>query len=436
MVGIQPTTGILSLPWELRRQIILDILQCSDPALPCFDEQFITSRNKYEYVRGQALRATNVQLRNETDQVIEELKSGTCDMPFTLDVMLVRGIGVFPNWIHFPYRPTHLQKLTINIRIIRPWTTAVPEEWVEMARYQDKSCSHTHWHIFMAITMIAFGIFSIKQDPTLPRVDHYRELAVTERVVVNDKAPESNTSTPKATDRYSNTQRNFKNIEAFCSETFDAYRLSSASWVTDILFLNFCKLEYDEHNKPIPPPADCKGLSIYRSVPKGVSESYQERRFYKPGYMQFGRDIFRDYSLDYMGIDEYDSYRESIVNGTFLSSQLEEAMANWILCVNYPDIYTSAEAIYLEILAFNVGAIHDTEDSNTLVDRYWSNWTYEDQNWDVDFPDGQRYYTKEVIERNLVRQLAHEPRDEEQILQCRILRARMENGWILESDDW
>lgn len=61
---------------------------------------------------------------------------------------------------------------------------------------------------------------------------------------------------------------------------------------------------------------------------------------------------------------------------------------------------------------------------------------YEDENWDVDIPGGQRYYSKEVIERNLVKQLAHEPHDEEQILQWRILRVRMENGWILESDDW
>lgn len=66
--------GLLSLPWELWRDIPLHVLH------------------------------HRRQLRQEIDQLMENehVSTDQHNISFILDVMLVKDIGVFPKWISFP----------------------------------------------------------------------------------------------------------------------------------------------------------------------------------------------------------------------------------------------------------------------------------------------------------------------------------------------
>lgn len=119
------------LPWEVRRPIIIEVLRHQRKSTPvfsrkfiesrvrlrnCFDENFpettnfYVARHKNRYLHGNALRATNRKLRYETNLLIqEELESGNLQLPFVLDIMVVKDIGVFPTWMSFPYRPAHIK---------------------------------------------------------------------------------------------------------------------------------------------------------------------------------------------------------------------------------------------------------------------------------------------------------------------------------------
>lgn len=481
--------GLLALPCEVRRPIIVQVLPHGRGKLPCFDDKLIKGRVRLRncfdgdypavtnfYVprrrnrcfHGHGLRATNRQLRHETDLVIdEELKSGKMDVPFILDVMLVREIGVFPSWMSFPYRPKHIKQLTVNIRIVHPGTISIPDEWVEMARYEDNSDFRsllTSWHLLLGITYYAFGCFSVKQIPALPRVESAWQQATRQDVLLaereNARIAEDQKAGPvggKEKRKPGTTQpgetRQSKGKEPDVrfpkkknrewvhpdfikhrSDTFDAYRLPSASYVTDELVIGIAKLECDANNKPIPLPPKANGsrISPWTPIPPGAFETRKESRFYKEGYIQFSRDLFQDYSkgLDFSEIEEE---LHLIFDGTFTSYQLYRALVTAIDRVGSSEVFSSELAPYLQLLAHSTGTISTDGPlvgKHGLIWRSPLEWTYTEDSWGAD----QQDFEIEVIERNLAKELARDVPDEEHLVQLRILQARYNHGWILPED--
>lgn len=171
MVEERTRSPLLRLPWEIRRPIIIDVLRYGRRFKPpsfsweliesrvrlCnrFDDNypdrtnFYVLRHKSPFLHGHGLRATNRQLCDETKLLIkEELESANTEIPFIFDVMFVKDVGIFPTWTSFPYQPKHLKMLAINLRIIRPGTAIVPDEWIEVARYSE--AERSRWRSFPA----------------------------------------------------------------------------------------------------------------------------------------------------------------------------------------------------------------------------------------------------------------------------------------------
>lgn len=463
------SSGLLGLPWELRRAIIHKVLhsQHSRAELPSFNQELVESRVricncfdakfpkltnfyvpklKFSYLPYHGLRCTNRQLREETDRAIkEELKPGSNGIPFVLDVMIVKDIGVFPTWMSFPYQPKHLEKLTINLRIIRPETsTLVPDEWVEMARHKDDGrYSPVQWNLLMAISMYAFGVFSVKQDPTLPHVQSNRQLAITEDAApaylsetTDNKIEDTElTGRPKAEEASLSAQTNLKNHQ---SQTFDAYRLPSASWVTDELLLKFEEFEYDTNNEIIPPPSGFKGITYYLSIPHGVVEASEDGQFYKPGYVQFGRDVFSEYEVGYGELGDLEQIGIMASKGMFASDSLVDVMIDILRNCADEEYSDSIEAPYLAVLAHSAGIIRHTAPGESRIYelyriREW--WTVGDAGWEFDVRDGELYCSDEVIERHLARELARDPPDKGQLLRWQTVKVRKAHGWIQESEE-
>ncbi|KAJ6788041.1 hypothetical protein PWT90_09793 [Aphanocladium album] len=528
MTDITSNSRLLNLPWEVRRPIIAAVLPQGRSKLPslsdkliksrvrlrnCFDAShpevtnFYVPRYKNRRVNGNGLRATNRQLRYETDLLIEEeLKSGKVEVPFVLDIMIVREIGIFPSWMSFPYQPEHLKKLTINLRIVRPGTATVPDEWVEMARYKYHKyipTLDTRWHLLMGIVYYALGCFSVKQDPLLPRVEPSMQpvtrqqelLAQTEQErVQNDderattgkaargkaatgKATTGKATTGKATTGKATTGKATTGKAAIGkattgkaqpagttstkgrkakgkqpttrfaqktgqmpkeldilnhqSDAFDAYRLSSPSYVTDELVLSFATREYDVNNEPVPLPQG-KRPPPWQPLPPGVLETRKESRFYKMGCIQFSRDLFHDYSTQHMDWSDMDEDRRLMYEGSYTTEYFYEQLIESIRVNDSSRVYESDLGTYLQVLAQSVGVLSC---AGPLA-REWPficqqprEWTYHDDRW-----EDQEDYRLEVIERHLASELASDEPDEERLIQLRILQARHAHGWIQEDD--
>lgn len=450
---------MLELPWELRRLIIIQVLQYGRTTLPSFSQQLIETptrlrncfdaniskvtnlyvpKRKYGYINGNGLQATNRQLRKETKQIVdEELKSGNLDVPFVLDVMIVKDIGIFPNWMSFPYQPEHLKKLTINFRIIRVGSKTVPDEWIEAARYEDKEYWQSYLQLLITLTLYAFGAFSIKQHPTQPLIQNNIQLSSIYRSSSIKKAIDKENYPILHSNAINSDLQSYPNFKSHYNNIFNAYRLPSASWITDNLSIDFVKFEYDVNNERIPLVPGCKEWTYRADLPPGAVEIRKEGRFYKPGCTQFGRDIFRDYEPETMWSEQRDTCREFICKGMFASYQLDEVLGEILCGVGYCEVHESPEAPYLQLLAHSVGCISATGPSTRplhLVERYPMCWLCKPSEWRDDTRDDEWDYDDEVIERNLARELACDPPDEEQILRWRVMKSRKAHGWILEGD--
>ncbi|KAJ3479944.1 hypothetical protein NLG97_g8188 [Lecanicillium saksenae] len=138
-------TGLFSLPLEIRRTIILVVLKCGRRKEPTPDQEvwrpettnIYVQRHKNRLIHGNGLVATCRQLRSETFTLIKDtLKPGLVDVPFVLDVMVVKHVGVILTWMSFPYKPLRIRKLTVNVRVMRSARLVVPDDWVDAARYK------------------------------------------------------------------------------------------------------------------------------------------------------------------------------------------------------------------------------------------------------------------------------------------------------------
>ncbi|KID60690.1 Protein kinase-like domain protein, partial [Metarhizium hybridum] len=399
------SSRLLDLPWELRRPIIVQVLRRgrkSEPAFNrkliesrvrlrnCFDDDFpkttnlYVQRHKNRYLHGNALRTTNRQLRYETNLLIEEeIKSGNIEIPFVLDVMIVKDVGVFPTWMSFPYRPEHLKMLTINLRIVRPGTSVVPDEWIKVARYEEKEYSRrdnspANWNIIMDVA--------------------YMLSVVSHNKVNNTRPPKPNAKKLK-----------------FPSIVPNAYLLPSASYVADKLFIDFKEAEYDVNNKPIPP---------------GVDDSRKKSPFYKEGYIQFGREVFEDYSIQWKDNDEIEEDERLLSRGTFACYQLEERLCG-ILCE--VDSSESKYLVYLRMLARSVGELRYSgceKPELQLVDKHPSFWT--DMSYALDDTTLEGGYTEAKIEHDLIEEMDHGCSDVVDSL--RTIQIRRCHGWVKDDD--
>lgn len=448
---------LIALPWEVRRPIIVEVLRHQRKRTPifsrkfiesrvrlrnCFDENFsqvtnfYVARHKNRYLHGNALRATNRQLRYETNLMIqEELESGNLDLPFILDVMVVKDIGVFPTWISFPYRPTHIKKLTINIRIVRPGDSIVPDEWVEVARYHDEDFysqwknSPTRWNVVvMAVLLYAFGCFSVKPDPAQPLIQRESQ----EPPAVEDATPakkktfkkaKASKSLPPAPKGKKGKYPILPSLVDHQSDTFNAYILPSPSYIIDELSIDFKGCEYDVQNNPIPPSKN--------------DSSTKKSRFYKEGCLQFGREVFRDYNpndpdKDY---EELDDEQYLISQGKHACYQLEDSLCIMFWEWRYPGARYTAYGPYLEMLARSTGVVLYSPcrgADSILLERHPSCWIdnkYACIAW-LD-PKG---YSKATIERVLAREMANASPDEDLIADLRLLQIRRAHGWVYEEE--
>lgn len=176
---------LVGLPLELRRYVILETLRqgrhkapvISTPVVDSrvrlrnrFDDNYPTETNIYvpkhkDVIHGNALLQTNRRLRQDTLDLVEDtLKTSKVEIPFVLDVMVVKDVGVLPTWMSCPYRPAHIEKIQINLRIFRPDKDIVPESWIPAAQYEDcirhYGINIDQWNIMVVILFYAMGRFS------------------------------------------------------------------------------------------------------------------------------------------------------------------------------------------------------------------------------------------------------------------------------------
>ncbi|CEJ92520.1 hypothetical protein VHEMI08169 [[Torrubiella] hemipterigena] len=228
-------------------------------------------------------------------------------------------------------------------------------------------------------------------------------------------------------------------LSNYQSTTVDAYRCSSAFWVTDDLLLTYNEREYDVNNNHIPIPPSHEGLRFYSTVPEDTLEIYNESRFYKAGHIQFGRDVFTDHGV-YIRLrdrNEIGIISQLIFQGKFACHQLEDETSEFLYEVVDEQYFGSADNIYMQVLALSVGIIHSstpTASSIFAIERIVEWWEWERPEWDCGIQDTEWYCSDEVIERNLAREMARDPRDEEHIQKWLFIKTRKAHSWIAQEE--
>lgn len=422
------SSRLLQLPAELRRFVIIAVIQHRRARLPglnqkfidnrvrlrnCFDKDFPQATNLYvprrsnPFLHGNGLRGTNRQLRHETDLLIdEEFKSGKIDVPFILDVMIVKDVGVFPCWMSFPYGPQHLKALTINLRIVRPGSAVIPDEWAEAAKYDEDFPRSNHSpalrNIVMAISLYAFGYLTR---------DAGRQL-----------------------------QRN----------VVDAQLAASGQFVTDKLHINFDSFEYDANNKPISSqvPVTLKQARFYKagcinyanleydtnnkSFLSHVPDTLKQGRFYKEGYIQFGREVFEDYSTQWKDSDDVEDEALLICQGKLACYQLESVLRDFLHSMQVSS--GSPYYVYLRVLARSVGELTVSgcrhKQQVTILHRHPGDWV--DLRYALDDQTIIGRYTKAKIAREIKDEM--ERGWDEMAKNLRTVQIRRSHGWVHDDD--
>ncbi|KAJ3495782.1 hypothetical protein NLG97_g3141 [Lecanicillium saksenae] len=173
---------LLTLPLELRRYIILEVLKHGrrkEPSLSNevfkdriqlinrFDEKYPVGTNIYvrgrkTWIHGNAFLQASRQLRQDTLELIEDTrKTGVVEIPFVLDLMVIKDVGLLPTWMSCPYQPEHLTQLTVKVRVFRPDKDLIPRGWVS-AIVGDRSVYHyevttCQWSFLVVLLFYAMG---------------------------------------------------------------------------------------------------------------------------------------------------------------------------------------------------------------------------------------------------------------------------------------
>ncbi len=339
--------SLLTLPWEIRSAILLEVLTPQRRREPAFDKKFtqqrVHLRNCFDernpkatniYIENpgswplaqsaKALQATNRQLRDDVTLLIDKmLKTGMVKAPFVLDIMVVKDVGVFPTWLCFPYKTRRILQLRVNVRIIRPDAKASPLEWVELARFPEKRSGYneletsTFWSFYAALALIS-----------LSRL-RYKPAAVDKTTSIN--SAETPTAEAKVSPATGSKPGNR-------SSAMDAYLvpIEATPYVVDQLLLNF---------KPV------EDRSTARPTVYGVYDNSRDGPFHKEGYVQFGRDVF--YDIEYPAQPQME--REAF--GRVLGRQLLTHVRDSLRRITDYRIVDDELALYQYALANSAGEV-------------------------------------------------------------------------------
>lgn len=187
-------------------------------------------------MHGNALLRVNRQLHRDTLALIEDtLRPGKVEIPFVLDVMVIKGVGILPTWISFPFMPDRIHTLHINVRIVRPGRD-VPLDWVRAGYFerQDRFNSSGHrydywgddvckWNFVIVFLLYAMG--QLTGSPSPKRQDG-----------------------PKYAD-----QRHDKSPVSPDTEYLDMYLSENVPYIVDEIFFDWTFCEYTTAGEVLPP---------------------------------------------------------------------------------------------------------------------------------------------------------------------------------------
>ncbi|KAF5004688.1 hypothetical protein FDECE_8830 [Fusarium decemcellulare] len=171
--------SLLKLPQEVRDQIIRESILSSRaaPSLADLKENRVPLQNTIN-PHPQWARATNIfverdqkrwlqnpllgtnrRLRRDTQGVIQRLDS----LPYTLDVAIVKSVGLMPTWLSFPVQQKHIDTLHIHFRIldgVKDVDEAFP--WFDNAEWYGDGITLTTWNMMM---LLSCYILNMLDDP-------------------------------------------------------------------------------------------------------------------------------------------------------------------------------------------------------------------------------------------------------------------------------
>lgn len=453
MCSHDQTSSLLALPWELRSIICLEVLKHRRTKQPifdrklvenrvrlrnCFDRSFPEDTNIYirkprcRYIHGRGLLETCQRLRRDVMLLInEQLKTGRIEIPFVLDVMFVKDVGIFPTWMSFPYRTKRILNLRLNVRIIRPKPDLIPLEWVEMGRHRRDDWSKIHteptqWNLLTVVSLYALGRLSFR-----PRS---AEMPL--------EAGKGHGTTPIA--NKTQGKRGMKgNIVNHKSPVVDAHLVpfESTPYVVDDLQLDFHQLEYDAVGKVIMPTKedDARKQKLGEfwfmssdAISPRLTDRAEASQFYKDGYIQFGRNVFIDSSMMYQdSMSDLEINASLAASGVLASYLLRGHFMNGFDPISFSD-YGCTFALYFEVLANTVGAVALSSTKGNIHTILYKNTELWVRSWNWDHLDPH----KGRIKRQIAEEEAKENPDPERLAQMRTACRRIALGWQAQHDKW
>ncbi|KAJ6442180.1 Protein argonaute 18 [Purpureocillium lavendulum] len=163
--------SLLDLPREIRDQILREVIlsQRKPPVSLADCGNRVPLPNQYDevwpditsiYIEDGPLRfpkdallGTCRQLRSETEQLLALI--GPEKLPYTLDVMLVDQVGIFPTWLTFPAMPTRIELVRVRVRLFgKP--DDFDREWEECVDDDDEL---TYWNLIALFTVYILSMW-------------------------------------------------------------------------------------------------------------------------------------------------------------------------------------------------------------------------------------------------------------------------------------
>jgi hypothetical protein len=398
--------GLLGLPIELRRQIILEVLryrhQRREPVLKQrvidgrvrlrnrFDPNYPAETNIYVkksqsiIINGNALLHTNRQLRRDTQDLIEDtLETGKVTLPFVLDLIFVKDVGILPTWMSFPYMPKKIKRLRINIRIFRPKRGLLPADWIPVAQYrrQDYDSRETPcgWNLYVVLLFYAMGRLSTSSEAVLTADPGFAE----------ELSAESKAG------------------------SMDVYLSAVATYSVEQMLIHKNEFEHWPDGKEI----------------RGYNEDKQSQGiFYKEGYFRFGRSIF---TVPWKDDKELSWVREGKLasNDLFygIADAFEYLTTSWLGSIHSWDFdKEQTQLIYFDAAAKYIGTIRHTPckdvESYVLGGPYYLQYS-----WESILGDGE--YTPDNIVKLFKAEKKKFHADRQVMHRMKLAKWRMDRGW-------
>lgn len=451
-------SGLLALPWEVRSVILIDVLKHSRTKEPVFDRKLVKNRvrvrnlfdtdfpqdtniyiqsAKRRYFHGDGLIVTCRQLRRDITLLVnEEFKTGRIDIPFALDVMFVKDIGIFPTWMSFPYRTKRILNLRVNIRIVRPEPHLIPNEWIEKGRYKSDHwrsfrSSAAEWNLLHVVSLYALGRLSFRST--------YNSIPL--------EACNQQPDIPTDCKQYrgqTGTERDIKNgVFRHKSPVVDAHLVpfESTPYVVDDLCLDFHRYEYDALGNTIEPTAkdaahrETLGQFWFLSenaISPRLEDKAKDSLFYREGFVQFGRNVFTDMHMMYHDcMSDCELNAELGASGSLATYLLEEYFLNGFDPITF-SYYDCRFAVCYHVLVNTVGEVTWSSAVNGPQTLQYKNTDAWVRRWNDDLDP----FHSGKIKREIAEEEAKENPDTEQLARMRTARRRIALGWQAQYDEW